>query len=90
MGIIISIDEFRKKRCLEALLDQIGLPNYCKECNDDELDAIEALFSAPESVFSAPYSHSPAHILSFNPSQNSPSVSSEIVVRRKTDKRKKN
>jgi hypothetical protein len=87
MGIIVSIDEFRKKRCLEALLEQIGLPNYCKECDDDELDAIEALFSAPESVFSAPYSHSPAHILSFRSSRR---FNSAMPAHRKTDKCKKN
>lgn len=39
MGKIISLVEYRRKRCLEALMLQIGLPNYCEECGDD----IEAL-----------------------------------------------
>ena len=39
MGKIISLTEYRKKRCLEALMEQIGMPDYCDECGGD----IEAL-----------------------------------------------
>ncbi len=37
MGIVISIEEFRKRRCLEALLADLGLPGYCEECGPDLL-----------------------------------------------------
>ena len=35
MGKIISLTEYRKKRCLEALMEQIGMPDYCDECGGD-------------------------------------------------------
>ncbi len=39
MGVVISIEEFRKRRCLEALLADLGLPGYCEECGPDLLVA---------------------------------------------------
>ncbi len=39
MGKIIDLADYRRKKCLEALMLQIGLPGYCDECGDD----IEAL-----------------------------------------------
>jgi hypothetical protein len=33
-GKIIFIEEYRQRRCLEALLADIGLPRYCDECGD--------------------------------------------------------
>ncbi len=39
MGIIISIAEYKKKRCIDALIQHIGLPQYCDECGGgDEFD----------------------------------------------------
>lgn len=44
MGALIAIADFRKKRCLDALRQEIGLPEYCAECDtcDDELLALLA------------------------------------------------
>jgi hypothetical protein len=44
MGKIISLAEYRRKRCLEALMLEIGLPDYCDECGEN----IEALLLADE------------------------------------------
>jgi|GEM_PF-4621658 len=65
MGKIIFIDEFRKRRCLESLLADIGLPRYCDECGD--LDA-ELLFTVDDlsletATLATP--HAPALIVAF-------------------------
>lgn len=54
MGEIISLAEYRRKRCLEALMLEIGLPDYCDECGE----GIEALLLAEEA--SMPHAPSPA------------------------------
>jgi hypothetical protein len=44
MGKLIDLAAYRRKKCLEALMLQIGLPGYCEECGDD----IEALLLGDE------------------------------------------
>ncbi len=79
MGIIISIVEYKKQRCIEALMQQIGLPQYCDECgggdefddfveytdfDENELYPLSAEVSGP--AVSAAYTQSqPAQILPF-------------------------
>jgi hypothetical protein len=45
-GKIIFIEEYRQRRCLEALLADIGLPRYCDECGDQ----VSALLLAGEAA----------------------------------------
>jgi hypothetical protein len=64
MGKIISLAEYRRKRCLEALMLEIGLPEYCDECGDD----IEALLltdpcAAPADPFVLPLALHPDRAL---------------------------
>jgi|GEM_PF-6573698 len=61
MGKVIMIEEFRKKRCLEALLAHIGLPSYCEECIDDidSLDEEEYLFETDVAVGGPPQVNQP-------------------------------
>ena len=48
MGIIIAIEDYRKRYCLEALLAEIGLPAYCEECGPDfAMDDAPASTTAP-------------------------------------------
>ncbi len=42
MGKIISLEDYRRRRCLEALMLDIGMPEYCDECGE----GIEALLLA--------------------------------------------
>ena len=42
MGKLIVLEDMRKKRCLEALLADIGMPSYCDECCDDFEDLLLA------------------------------------------------
>ena len=43
MNKIIDITEFRKRRCLEALLADINLPRYCDECGDVDPELLAAI-----------------------------------------------
>lgn len=74
MGDMVTFEDFRKKRCLDALLADIGLPGYCDECGEDfeslllsgilnELPVIdESTPLPPEHAVSA---HQPAIIIAF-------------------------
>jgi hypothetical protein len=42
MGKLIYLEDYRRKRCLEALMLDIGMPDYCDECGDN----VEALLLA--------------------------------------------
>ncbi len=42
MSNIIDLMEFRKRKCMEALMLQIGLPGYCDECGEDIEDLLMA------------------------------------------------
>lgn len=62
MGKMISFEEFRRKRCIGALMAQIGLPGFCEECGDD----IAALLLTEAPVFDdLPPEHEPAEIVAF-------------------------
>jgi hypothetical protein len=72
MGHIVSLVEYRKKRCLEAFMLKIGIPAYCQECGDD----IEALLLADAPPIGAdvvPTHQTPATIYSlFDTRQSAP------------------
>jgi hypothetical protein len=82
MGNIITIEEYRKRRCLEALLDHIGLPAYCSECDDNEADVAplfddegdiifeEDLMMLAMSMNETPQPHHQARIIPFRPRPN--------------------
>lgn len=63
MGVIISIEEYRKRRCLEALLADIGLPGFCEECGDSALADLDDLFGVRHESRQQQYPH--ATILAF-------------------------
>ncbi len=67
MGVIISLEEFRKQRCLAHLLDDIGLPRYCEECGDEGADIVfEALMGSDgDGLDDDVVSNPPARILAF-------------------------
>lgn len=74
MGDMVSFEDFRKKRCLDALLADIGLPGYCDECGEgfeslllsgilDELAVIDDDTARPQEH--AASTRPPAIILAF-------------------------
>ncbi len=69
MGTIISIEEFRKRRCLGALLEHIGLPVYCEDCDDygEDLLLTDDGELVPVAPALPPTPRGPALILSFPP-----------------------
>jgi hypothetical protein len=59
MGKIVSLVEYRKKRCIEALMQDIGVPDYCSECGDDiETLLMEGILQ--EISTEIPHTHDPA------------------------------
>jgi hypothetical protein len=67
MGTIVSLDEYRRKRCLSALLEEIGLPGFCQECDDRDLDYLLTDDGAlvPVLPVEAPLHAEPALIIDF-------------------------
>ncbi len=73
-GKIIFIEEYRQRRCLEALLADIGLPSYCDECGDE----VSAMLLADEAIATPA---APAPIISF------PNVFAEAAEERDAGRR---
>ena len=89
MGTIIFIEEFRKRRCVEALLAHIGLPSYCDECGDEVgemlLDTTDISFEEAAAAPQPPAAHAPAQILAFPP--HIPAAETTPETRRKSSRR---
>lgn len=69
MGTLIFIEEFRKRRCVEALLAHIGLPSYCDDCGDESgdplLDTTDILFEDAQPLLPTTSAPVLAQILTF-------------------------
>ena len=76
MSNIIDLREYRKRKCMEALMLQIGLPCYCNECGEDiedlllaeaEMDDVDEPLLAMFAEAPPPILRGPAVILPFVP-----------------------
>ncbi|MBA3823380.1 MAG: hypothetical protein H0X24_05650 [Ktedonobacterales bacterium] len=81
MSNIINLMEYRKRKCMEALMLQIGLPGYCDECGEGiedllmaeaEMDDGDAPLLALLAEEAPPIVRSPAVILPFVPRNQAP------------------
>jgi hypothetical protein len=93
MSNIINLMEYRKRKCMEALMLQIGLPGYCDECGEDiedlllaeaELDDCDEPLLALLAEEASPAIYGPALILPFVPR-----APEQVSARRTARSRKK-
>ncbi len=89
MGTLIFIEEFRKRRCVEALMAHIGLPSYCDDCGDESgdplLDTTDILFEDAQPLPSTSPAPVMAQILAFP--TGVASTADDTMTQRKTPKR---
>jgi len=92
MSNIINLMEYRKRKCMEALMLQIGLPGYCDECGEDIEDLLLAeaeLDDGDEPLLAllaeeTPHTmHGPAIILPFVPRAQAPASTRRTARSRK-------
>lgn len=73
MGKIISLVEYRKKRCVEALMQDIGMPDYCSECSDDiESLLMQDILQEFSAEIEISHTHAPPALLMHLPQTSSP------------------